>query len=419
MTTDVQATAPTAHERSIRRTLLLAWGVYLSMAPVAWFPGFPLPAYTGVKTLAFAVAVVSTWLYARNRRVPGGLAGPVGLALVAASSVFALSQAVSTVAALRSLLEVTLAFGVLWTIYVFERNVWSIWPALATAAVVHGVLSLLVLAAFAGWFEAVSPLRPDSIVDTGLGGWRTGWSNGVALFVPFGLIPVLRPGPLVLRIGAAGAVASTLAGQLVTGGRAGVAVALLSILLMLTFTQGLAGLAVGAIAVIGVSVALTSGAATGVGIDRFEQPLGSDEATATRVELLQYGWEQFGEHPLAGNGIGRPVLGSIAGEPLEIHNVWLRLAAEGGILLAASLIAVSVSIIAKAVDVLWRASKGYASTEIPVASAFVSCLLGGVVVSLIEPNIFLGTMHVSIVWWVAAGAAVALHTGGRTDRPQP
>ena len=418
MTTDLQATTPTAHERQIHRTLLLAWGVYLTMAPVAWFPGIPQSAYTGVKTLAFVSAVVSTWLYARNRRVPGGLTGPVGLALVAASSIFGLAQAASTTAALRSLLEVTLAFGVLWTVYVFERNVAPIWPALAAAAVAHGVLSLLVLAAFAGWFEAVSPLRPDSIVDTGLGGWRTGWSNGVALFIPFGLIPVFRPGPLVMRIGVAAAVASTVLGQLVTGGRAGVVVALLSILLMLTFTQGLAGLVVGAVAVIGVAVALTSGAATGVGIDRFEQPLGSDETTATRLELVQFGWDQFGEQPLTGHGIGIPVLGTVAGEQLEIHNVWLRLAAEGGILLAASMIAVTVSIIAKAVDVLWRAAKGYTSTDVPAASAFVSCLLGGVVVSLIEPNIFLGTMHVSIVWWVAAGAAVAMHAGGRTHGPQ-
>lgn len=100
-------------------------------------------------------------------------------------------------------------------------------------------------------------------------------------------------------------------------------------------------------------------------------------------------------------------------DAVEIHNVWVRLAAEGGIFLVASFAAVVLSILGKAIDVLWRATNSGSKAKVVETAALLTSLLGGIVISLVEPNIFFGTMHASSIWWVVAGAVVARYFAGQ------
>ncbi|MFV2069119.1 MAG: O-antigen ligase family protein, partial [Pirellulales bacterium] len=384
------------------RFVTVTWIAYLALAPVAWLPGIPHSAFTAAKNLVFLLAVIFTWAYARRRSVPRGLAGPVGMALVAATSVFAVAQASGLSTALRGTIEIVVAFGILWTLYVFERDIAPVWSVAAAAAVIQGVLSLLIVAAFLGWIDLQSPdaLNANTIQDTGLGGWRTGWSNSVAMFVPFALALVMRPGKVVVRLIGVGAVAATLLGQLISGGRAGVFVTLLSVLLMVTFAYGIPGIVIGLTAVFTGAYLLLSGFAARFGIDRFDEPFGDiDDLSSGRLELLRFGVEKVGERPLIGHGNGQPVVALANGDTLEIHNIWLRIAAEGGIFLVVSFAAVVLSILGKAVDVLWRATLAGSRAPIIEAAALLASLVGGIVISMVEPNIFFGTMHASAIWW--------------------
>lgn len=397
-----------------RRFVAFPWIVYLALAPVAWLPGVPPLVFSVTKSLAFAVAVSLTWIYARPRTVPKGLAGPAGLALVAAASVIAAVQTPGLGGSLRATGEVVLAFGILWTVYLLQGQVFPLYRIGGAAALVHAALSLLIVASFLGLVEFHSPevFGSASIEDIGLGGRRTGWSNGVALFVPLLLahgIASRRPSVWVVVTFAVG---STLLGQLISGGRLGVAVTLLSLVLMVTFTLGVPGMATGLVAASLSVFLLLSGFAAEFGIDRFDEPV-SDvvELSNRRIDLVAFAVEEFSESPVTGQGYDQPVF-----EGLEIHNVWLRLAAEGGVLLPAALLAVVVSIIAKALKGLWVATRIRGRRAIVEWASLVSVLVGGVAISLAEPNIFLGTMHASAIWWCAAGGVIALHAGATRPR---
>ena len=54
--------------------------------------------------------------------------------------------------------------------------------------------------------------------------------------------------------------------------------------------------------------------------------------TSGRLELNRYALDQIGERPFRGQGFGVPLKELSPGYPLEIHNMWLRAGAEGGLI---------------------------------------------------------------------------------------
>ncbi len=402
--------------------IVLLWIAYFGVAPVAWLPGISVRMWSFAKMGLFIVAVVLTWWLARVRRTPGGLVGPMGLGIVALASVFAMFQAASYTLAVRRLGELVLAFALLWTIYVYERNFGGFVRIGAWAAVIHAAFGIVVLAAAAGAasFSAPAVFDSHSIVDAGFGGWRTGWSGGVALFVPFALAVGLSRARPEIRLIMLGSVVVTIAGQVTTSGRAGVLVSLVSVLVMIAFRYGWIGFLWSLISVAVISVVSYPFLREHL---RFDKLLSLDESdidsfSSGRVSLYEEGLDRIAERPLVGHGYGNAV--KEVGNPadpilLEIHNLWLRLTAEGGVVFLAALVAVSVNVVVWGVRAVRRLVRRGGRVAALPAMACLATIGGGILVSMFEPNLILGTMHPSTIWWASAGAVVAM-TGDRTVR---
>ena len=415
---------PDAWRRPPHRGALVAllWTAYFGVAPVAWLPGVSVRVWSAAKVGLFVIAVALTWWLASVRRTPGGLVGPMGLGLVALGSVFAMFQAVSYSLAARRLGELALAFGLLWTIYVYERSFGGFIRIGAWAAVFHALLGIAILAGAAGVFSLSSPevFEAQSIVDSGFGGWHTGWSGSVALFIPFALAMGLsreRPGIRLVMIGSVGV---TIAGQIVTGGRAGVLVCLLAVLAMVAFRYGWIGLVWSGFAAAALAVASYPFLREHLRFDRLTSldAADVDAFSSRRVSLYKDGLERIAERPLVGHGYGNVTFeyGNPA-DPItaEIHNLWLRMAAEGGVVLVVALIAVAASVLVRGYRSVRRLTVVAGRAAALPAAAYLVTVLGGMLVSMFEPNLILGTMHPSMIWWASAGAMAAL-AGNRAGR---
>ena len=280
-----------------------AWVLFLALAPVTWLPGVSPSVIDAVRWCSLAVAIVLTWMIARDRALPRGLAGPIGLLVVLVTSLFALLQATAWDAAVDRIVVTAGSFALLWTAFTAQRA-WRGFPwVISVAGFVHGVLGLAILAvANTGVvveIPAASPVSyPESftLVDVGFSWSRTQWSGGVALFVPFVIAVVIGRSSAWIRVVAGAALVGTFAGQIITAGRSGIIVTLFAVVFMAASRWGWRGL-LGSIVGTGAVMALVvSSNAERLRFDRLWDA--SEDAldfTSGRLELNRYALEQIGD----------------------------------------------------------------------------------------------------------------------------
>ncbi len=92
----------------------------------------------------------------------------------------------------------------------------------------------------------------------------------------------------------------------------------------------------------------------------------------------------------------------------NIHNLWLKSAAEGGVVLVAALASVILTILMRAANLLARTVRTERSRSDRVwAAGLVGVLVAGLALSMTQPGGVLGSMHASVIWWASAGVAAA------------
>ena len=385
--------------------------LYLGTAPVQWLPGVDYEWVARGKVFLFVVAVgmVFVAMPPTRFRLPGGLAGPLGFAALAALAVPGLAQS-SLVQSAGYLMDVVSGAAVLWCFY----NVARLDPAAARTVVdrsaiivaAFGVLGFALALAGVGW---QSTCALTSFRDTAFGCSRTGWSGGLALYLPVLVVFAFRRDIGVVRrwlyLALAGGV---LAGQAGVGGRAGLVASVVVAVVFVYYFMPRRW------KVLGSTVALLAAASVTIPTTLSEQ-LRLDEIPEEPTSLMDWNHISSGriggalqaagyiaERPFAGHGI-EAVRVEFRGGRYEIHNLWLKWAAYCGVLAPLLFLALVIVLLVQARRVVYLVDR---HRSVAVAAGLV--MVAGLVLSMLEPGTPFGEFQNNALWWAAAGLIVGL-----------
>ena len=407
----------------------LLGALYLGFAIIYWLPGFPVSRLSLVKLgLAFTLvaAIFSVALLRRSFSLPAGLLGPLGFAviiLVAAPGLFQGSPA----GVFEQLQDFVLCFLFLWCFYNLAKNGGDVTRLFRLAVGIVTFFALLTLSnLLLGWPNWTAPYENTRVFLhlTGFNMKRTGWSNGLALFFPLValfLVPVAKTSLRRLyRVFFHVAVIAIIGSQLVCGGRAGLLASIVSGCILLLFSPARKAFLIVALTVIAASLLMSDYLFEHLRLYRLATAQMSvstlDSFSAGRMGGYLIALELIAQRPLLGHGFGRVVLEDFGIGYTDVHNLWLRLAAESGILLPVTFGGFIASLVAR-VRSLFRDIIPSERLLIFVLSAVV---LNGVVVSMFEPNSLIGTFQNSAVWWAAVGVLLGMASRpGHSGAPHP
>lgn len=399
----------------------LLLGIYLGLSPIYWWPGVSPQTLDTLKLVLIGSAVVLIWVRAfLNGRAafPSGVLGPAGFVMLLLVSFMAASQSTLEMS-LWQLKDYTLAFIMLWTFTFYINLGQSASRVMAIATLILAAHCALVasskLLGIPRWAGPRTFVAPELWI-SGFGSLRTGWSCSVAPFVPIALSMVLPAHrPLLVRVLFAAAAAAIVLSQLVVAGRSGMLASFLGMLWIITGRDQRRWLPV--IAAAGVAAIVMAQdflynamRLRELGSGKVDSVHDLNKFSAHRVDSDIIAFKAFLDNPVAGHGFHEFTFGG----GTEIHNLWLRLAVEGGALLPLGL--------AWLVWQVWRAigiGAGAQQSTKPLGldtRYLQAIILMGVIMSMLEPRILLGTFQLNTVWWAAAGVAGAQMLMARRSR---
>ena len=378
----------------------VSWAAYFALAPVAWVPGADVAVVYAAKSLVFITAMACSVGFVRRLRLPNGILGPIGLAVLAASSGAAMLQAVSTSLAFRRLAEIVLAFAIVWAFWALAGVGYRLETAPLFAFFTHAALSAIVIGASVGVpiLSEVSSATERAFGETAFAVGRTAWANSVALFFPFAAYSFVvgRSNRWWLAI----AFAVSIGGVLATGGRAGLMAGLLSVAFVVIVLRPKAiPIVIAASVVVGLFTAswwLRELRAPEFAVDRL------NAISSGRVAIFEAAWWRWLERPLVGFGYGQVVVDIGLAQPRAIHNLYLRLAVDGGVAFLAAFLLLIGRIGVHAATYV-RSYVSERGSEAGIGVAYTGVLIVGVVVAMFEGDVLLGAMHVAVIWWACAG----------------
>lgn len=412
------------------KLLGLGWAAFLGLAPAAWLPGIGPTALYNFKVGLVAFLTIATWTHAAASgrfRLPIGLAGPAGLLMLILAASFGFVQGDSETL-LRRLAEFLMPFATLWSFYILSFSPQTGVNVLTRASLLVAALALMVTmqASFGipGW-RAPAEFHTLPLTVVGFEARRTGWSNGVALYGAFALLVVGRAakGSWIKTSFAAICILAIVSSQYVVGGRAGLVASIAMV--MLISAIALPRRAFISVSLAGVLIVASMGA--GIVEDardhlRFDRLSAGENSTfdefnsfsAGRLGAYIVALDMITESPIVGQGFGAE---DARYGGAEIHNLWLRLAVEGGLPLALTFIAIVVYIIVTkqpsagrqrvANGLGPRLEDGELNLKV-VSRVLIAALLGGLLITMFEPRMLIGSFQKSAAWWAAAGLLLGI-----------
>lgn len=406
----------------MNRMISSIWVMYLGLSPVYWLPFITTQNLYYLKLFLVISAVVFSWVSAMVRqaiRFPSGMLGPVGFMVLILSASFAFIQSEPSLL-VRRLLDFSLGFIMMWTIYVYAADeVRTLNIFIMASVIIGGLAALTVTSHYLGIPSWHAPVLYRSVpLDiSGFGSLRTGWSNGLVFFIPY--LCVLAYGVLnksnFRRLIGISVIFFIVGSQAVVGGRAGLLASLLAIgWLAYKFLPKIIF-----ISLVGVSVSLAIVYAglfyEHLRLDRLDAG-GSmistlDHFSAGRITSYFFAFNEIMHHPIMGRGFGNAGIGGH-----EIHNLWLRMAVEGGVFLPLAFFYFVVRLLRFSARNIKRKAlsiNGQFSEEImrnyKISVIYSVVIYSGILISMFEPNVLLGSFQNSAIWWATAGALLA-HT---------
>ena len=268
--------------------------------------------------------------------------------------------------------------------------------------------------------SVASPFDTGPLSATGFGSARTGWSNGLSFYLPVTLLlfvknpPRRHPRSLAARRYRPDPWESS--SERRSGRFVGFALRVARFPYHFPRSRPIAILYLTAFAVIAIVLA-----------DRLLQHLriddllqyGSvfallDDFSASRLAGYVLAWEHIRARPILGYGFGQVLLTIPHIGVFEIHNLWLKLATESGVLPGPFFFLIVV------IRVLWSTRRSIAVQPHgggrSTLTSLVLIILVGLLVSQFEPGVLLGSFQNSAVWWAAMGWAA---TTARRSTPPP
>ena len=381
--------------------------VFLGLSCVYWLPGVPIGVLDVFKTVCLfgggglALLVVQRRL---GMRVPTGVVGLWGFLLIPISSASALFQAETDAIAVRWIYNFIIAFSTVTIMYAFARAGGDIARIVRRAAL---LLSVIVIVAFFlavinyQGFLAPAEYGSRTIRQNGFAGTRAGWSVGLGVFLPVLFVVWLekwkRNRRIFTLIALLAVTTSTLGSQLLSGGRTGLLASLVALTLLSWFLVGRRRMFV-----------LVAGLATYVYVQadflvsqlRLDRGGGDlDTLSSGRLGGYRLAWEAFRDRPFAGHGFGVVKDIDIDGQPVSVHNLWLALMADGGLLLVLTVTSFLIALLWRSWPLLQRRVPLWQSAPIVFIAAMVECLL--------EPAVLFGAFQATALFWFMAGFARA------------
>ena len=227
--------------------------------------------------------------------------------------------------------------------------------------------------------------------ETGFNLSRTGWSNGICLFIP--CIFLVFKNDFFKIIG----ILVILYSQFLCGGRSGLIASIYMILALIKLQKTISNYKIffllGLILIFGalnIDLIISS-----LRFDRLDNQQITFNTlnyfSANRLIGYQYGLEIWVNNPFTGKGIGNVDLSSISNVK-DIHNFWVKTLAESGILTCLFLLAFISYPIRIGLKYINRFKN-------EVTIYFFIIVSGGALLTLFEPNVIFNSFKNSSIWW--------------------
>jgi hypothetical protein len=399
-------------------------GVYLGLAPVYWLPWVSTRELLVVKLALIGSGLGVTWLYALHSQrltFPRGISGPIGLLLLILSASPGLFQSDSNVF-FDKILDLNIAFITSWTFFIYVKNGGNLVRIFAIASSIIFLMSFMAVSSFVTGFPSwVSPpeLESISLSAGGFGGSRTGWSNGISFFpaVAFFVCAMLVDNKILRHLILFLFILVVVSSQLIVGGRAGLVVSIFTlIILTYRFYNKKVVLSVVIIMLVFISSAqnylfdhlriyrLVDG--NGLTLQTL------DYFSAGRIETYIYAIDLIEKKPFLGYGFENISFSKIA-KSKDVHNLWLKMAMESGLVFPVILLLYCFGIIKKITsDVMFFSSLNISFVrkrkEFMMMSSLFMVFMSGIILSFLEPNVLIGSFQISATWWASCGSVLAL-----------
>ena len=375
-------------------------GIYLVIAPINWLPGISLTNYNILKTNVFILLVLI--LLKDQVKKPTSFISIKGFIIILLSAVFAFFNAVDASAMYSAIKDITIPFLLIIIIYNYRGSGLELLNIFKWVVMISIFISLLIVFSnLTGSFDLMSPDPWDNLFsNSGLGGYRTGWSNSLFLVVPFILYYSKRVYGRYITLWSTIGVFVIMAAQFISGGRAGLLASFSSIILFATSDIRL--LILYAVLMyfafdylqsdyVYKQLRLEKNKSI---VSYNEQDV--DETSSYRMGGYIVGLELFKSKPVLGYGFGQAdVLTDKFGYHSDIHNVWLKRMVEGGVLFVGSLIFFFLHFSKQIVKI----NKSTPSN----VSFYKALVIPALLISFLEPNYMIGSVQGEAFFWVMVG----------------
>ena len=430
-----------------RNTYLLS--LYLGLAPVYHLPGIGdeyLRLFKAALAVAGVAVVLVPPLLSGRLRLPAWVLGPPGFLALILLSAPGLVQAREMSLSVLFVMDIGCAAAFLWCFFYLARQGENVTVIFVRALVIITALAAVPLVTMLVRIpDSPGPCDLFWEINKGFGSGETQWSISLSLFLP---VVVLLMGMVrgryapLINITSAGILLGNL---FATGGRTGFLAAAVS-LSALAFLRGsrwfaLSSLAAG-IALIGMA-AFDKSCSEHLGLDRLlipavqpttevapKTPSSSvaslppaattqiittlDSVSTNRLSIYRIGLNRIAERPLLGHGLKQVLVAGRWKPQIEIHNLWIKWAVYSGILAPLWFAIMIGFILVFAFRLL--AAKPDAEEHRAKAVVLTLIVVSGLIASLFEPNILIGSFQYAAIWWAAAGVLIGVYAKERGCR---
>ena len=421
-----------------RHTWLVS--LYLGLAPVYHLPGLGaeyLRLFKGALAVAGVAVVLVPPLWSGRLRLPAGALGPAGFLALILLSAPGLIQAREMALSLMFVMDIGYAAGFMWCFFWLARQGENVTVIFVRALVVITALAAVPLVTMLVRIpDNPGPCDLFWEYNKGFGSGETQWSISLSLFLP---VVVLLMGMVrgryatLINIASAGILLGTL---FATGGRTGFLAAAVS-LIALAFLRAsrwfaLSSLAAG-IALLGMA-AFDKSCSEHLGLDRLLLPAAQptaevaprppaattriitklDSASTNRLSIYRTGLKRIAERPFLGHGIKQVLVAGRWKPQIEIHNLWIKWAVYSGILAPLWFVIMIGFILVFAFRLL--TAKPDAEEHRAKTVVLTLIVLSGLIASLFEPNVLIGSFQYAAIWWAAAGVLIGVYAKERGCR---
>ena len=354
--------------------------LYIVLSAVNWLPFISADIIRSIKYLLF----IFIFFYERQYhklKFPSLYLSPIGLLLILITMITGLFLSFN----FSALVDIVLPFVFLW-IFNFERDFY--FKALYKASLIVALICLISSISYiTGFFDiqAPDPWEINSFSNTGFGGYTTGYSNSLFLYVPLIIFFHRKNNKSFFSVELL-AVLSIILAQYFSGGRAG----LLSSILIFFF-----GFRFSIIYKFVFLFAIFFYIQTDEFlyqirvVDLYGEELEADKISSGRIGLSTYYYEKFLERPFFGFGFGDS---KEIDTSLEVHIVWLRSIIEGGLFYTILLIGIFLGIF-KSFFTNHTLSKDE-------RSLFYSIFFISFIITFLEPKYLIGSVQGELMYWV-------------------